>query len=163
MEEYKNNVFAEQFRQGLQARKMPFDDSVDEKNTVAFKLPMKAKNINGIRVRLIVNAKGDCKLRTYLGGTVPQAKAKAMLKTLNKLNGEFRYICLHLDAELDVSAAYDFDLREDMRDLFDYMMEKVFIFAEICDRCIPDIMRTVWGQEELELDDIKVDLFGDGV
>ena len=139
--------FAAIISKSLTENDMSFTSKIRGDDTL-FELPMSAKNAPGIDVKLIVGNDGDCRLRTFLIHDIPQSKWPAMLKIINDLNVRFRYVCISLDRDGDICVSYDFPLIQESEDLFDRIMAMVFMFSEIADKCIPNILRTLWAPDD---------------
>lgn len=164
MSEQKNAKvnYAELIMQELVEHDLPFTHKAREKDTV-FTLPLPADNLPGINVKLIVNKDGDCKLRSYLASNVPKPKQAVLLPVINALNSKYRYICLSLDRDGDLCAAYDFSVYPGLIPIPEQVLSMVFLYVDIVDKCIPGIMQALWTKEEPENKDarktIKTNLF----
>ncbi len=154
--------FAEIMIQGLNEHNLSFTSKVLDDETV-FTLPMSANNAPGINVKLIIDEDGDCKLRSYLASNVPKAKWTAMLPVINDLNAKYRYICLSMNRDGDICAAYDFSVYDGPVSIFEQIIAIVFLYADIADKCIPEIMRILWAKEDsfksVDTHTIKTNLF----
>ncbi len=139
--------YAEVLTQELKEHNFSFTSKVRGDETI-FTLPMSADNAPGINVKLIVDEDGDCKLRSYLAGHVPEVKRAAILPVINNLHTKYRYICLSIDRDGDVCAAYDFSVYAGTVSVFEQVIAMVFLYSDIADKCIPDIMRAIWAKEE---------------
>lgn len=154
--------FAQILSEDLKKHDLAFTSKVRGEDTV-FTLPMTADNAPGINVKLIIDEDGDCKLRSYLASNVPAAKWPAMYSVLNALNAKYRYICLSMDKDGDICAAYDFTLFSDAASVFAQVIAMLFLYTDIADKCIPDIMQTLWAKAEVTVSGnhraIKANLF----
>lgn len=155
-------IFAEVMTHELKEHNLSFTSKIRGDETV-FTLPMSADNAPGINVKLIIDEDGDCKLRSYLASNVPKAKRPAMLSVINDMNAKYRYICLSIDQDGDVCASYDFYVHAGSTSIFAQVISMVFLYTDIADKCIPDIMRTIWAKEEptkgADPHTIKINLF----
>lgn len=139
--------YAEAMAQELKEHNLSFTSKVRGDETV-FTLPMSADNAPGINVKLIINEDGDCKLRSYLASNVPKSNWPSMLPVINDLNAKYRYICLSMDRDGDICAAYDFSVYAGTVSIFAQVIAMVFLYTDIADKCIPDIMRTIWAKDK---------------
>lgn len=139
--------FAEVVAQELKGLNLPFTSKIRNDDTI-FTLPMPADNAPGINIKLIIDEDGDCKLRSYLASNVPKAKWPAMYPVLNGLNAKYRYICLSMDKDGDICAAYDFSVCANGESVFAQIIAMLFLYTDIADKCIPDIMQTLWAKAE---------------
>lgn len=163
MRDVKNNKvnYAEIMAQELKEHNMSFTRKVREDKSI-FTLPMSADNAPGLSVKLIIDEDGDCKLRCYLANNVPNEKKADMLQVLNDLNAKYRYICLSIDKDGDICASYDFTVHEGDVPIFVQIIAMVFLYTDIADDCIPDIMQTLWAKNTTEtanVHTIKTNLF----
>jgi len=118
-------------------------------NRTIFALPMTAKNVPVLRVFFDVSESGDCKLRSYLAREVSERKVPAMLKTLNQLNSDYRYITLSIDSDGDVLAAYDFTLFGTDPEALDQNIMTIFLLVcKVMDKCVKPIMKVVWLDDD---------------
>lgn len=115
-----------------------------------FSLPLGAKNLPGLDVKLIVDTDGDCKIRCYLAKGVAENKRVEMLDTLNALNTKYRYVTLSMDSDNDVLASYDFRIFGDEETANRQVGAMIFIVSRIMDKCVPKIMRVIWSGDEDE-------------
>lgn len=122
-----------------------FDAKTMEDGDIIFTLPMAAKNIPGLNIKLIVAPDGVCKIFNYLAREIPDEKCAEMLEVLNKLNLEYRYIKLTLDKDNYVIASYDFALFGNEEDTVEEVREMLFLVKNIMDKCIPPIMKLIWA------------------
>ncbi|MBO4400292.1 MAG: YbjN domain-containing protein [Selenomonadaceae bacterium] len=119
---------------------------------IFFSLPLGAKNLPGLDVKLIVDTDGDCKIRCYLAKGVADKKRDEMLEVLNSLNTKYRYVTLSLDTDNDVLASYDFRIFGDAETADRQVGAMIFIVSRIMDKCVPKIMRVIWNDDEDEED-----------
>lgn len=117
---------------------------------IFFSLPLGAKNLPGLDVKLIVDTDGDCKIRCYLAKGVAENKRVEMLDTLNALNTKYRYVTLSMDSDNDVLASYDFRIFGDEETANRQVGAMIFIVSRIMDKCVPKIMRIIWSGDEDE-------------
>ena len=110
-----------------------------------FTIPVAAKNIPSLNIKLIVSPDGVCKIFNYLAREIPDEKCAAMLEVLNKLNLEYRYVKLALDKDNYVVASYDFALFGNEEETVEEVKERLFIVKNIMDKCIPPIMKLIWA------------------
>lgn len=144
----KENInFASVLSRGLTEHNMSYASKDLGEDTI-FTLPMSTDNAPGINVKLIIDEDGDCKLRSYLAHNIPNGKRPAMYAALNALNAKYRYICFSIDKDGDICASYDFIIQEDAETIFDQVMTMLFLYTDIADKCIPDIMQTLWAKAE---------------
>lgn len=115
---------------------------------IFFSLPLGAKNLPGLDVKLIVDVDGDCKIRCYLAKSVDDRKRDEMLETLNALNARYRYVTLSLDSDNDVLASYDFRIFGDAETADRQVGAMIFIVSRIMDKCVPKIMRIIWNSDD---------------
>lgn len=163
MSDVKNNKvnYAEVMAQALKEHNMSFTRKVREDKSI-FTLPMSADNAPGLSVKLIIDEDGDCKLRCYLANNVPKGKKTDIIQVLNDLNAKYRYICLSIDQDGDICASYDFTVHEGPVSIFVQIIAMVFLYTDIADNCIPDIMQTLWAKNTPEVSGtrtIKTNLF----
>lgn len=154
--------YAEVMAQALKEHNMSFTSKV-RGDKIIFTLPMSADNAPGINVKLIIDEDGDCKLRSYLANNISQVKRPAMLQVINDLNAKYRYICLSIDQDGDICASYDFTVHEGSVPIFVQIIAMVFLYTDIADNCIPEIMQTIWAKEHsasgVDSHTIKTNLF----
>jgi hypothetical protein len=150
------DVIAEKFEE----MDIHFMKKINEEEVI-FLIPMPADNAPGLMIQLITDMNGDAKLRCYFSQNVPASRRNAVIKECNRLNSIYRYICLSLDADGDVCSAYDFVLFGDEETVTDHVISMLFLFLDITDKCIPPIMKKMWGEEteESEQDYLKMNLF----
>lgn len=141
----KKNNLVQIVTRGLEEMDCTFSSRVWGDETV-FDLPMAMDNTPGIHVKLIIDKNGDCKLRSYPASGVPMRKRRAMLRLVNELNLRFRYICLTLDDDGDICASYDFPYFEGSNLTFEKILATVWLYVEILDKCMPELMRTLWSE-----------------
>lgn len=115
---------------------------------IIFTFPMSVDNAPGINVKLIIDEDGDCKLRSYLASNVPKSKWPAMYPVINKLNAEYRFVCLSLDKEGDICCSYDFTILAGATSVFAHVVAMLYLYTDIADNCIPEIMQTLWTKSE---------------
>lgn len=129
--------------------KLKFHYEVHEKeNTTMFSISSKIDNYAGLNTRIIMDQKGTVQMRSYLANNVPESKHVAVMKTLNRLIDHYRFVRFCIDRDGDVCATYDIVLRGDETEGCDQIMFLLHIFINICDECIPDIMKTIWNASE---------------
>lgn len=119
---------------------------------IFFSLPLGAKNLPGLDVKLIIDADGDCKFRCYLAKGVAETKRVEILDTLNALNTRYRYVKLSLDSDNDVLASYDFRIFGDAALADRQVSIMIFIVSRIVDKCVPKIMRVIWSDDDEDED-----------
>ena len=66
-----------------------------------------------------------------------------MLK-LNELNQKYRFICLTIDSDYDISASYDFVSYGDSQVVKLQMEQMLRMFVDICDECVREILQVLW-------------------
>ncbi|MBQ8610571.1 MAG: YbjN domain-containing protein [Oscillospiraceae bacterium] len=122
-----------------------------------FRLYMPMKNGPQLLIKLVVDeSTGDSRLRSYLLTDVAEAARPALVQKLNELNNEYRFICLSLDGDGDLLAAYDFALFGTPQDIGQHAVTAFLLFYDLCDKVFPAIMKTVLaergsvGEEEAE-------------
>lgn len=111
-----------------------------------FNCPMSSDRSPGFNLRIRVSDDGGAKVWTYLLSNIKENKYLPMLRTLNKLNDSYRFIKLSIDKDNDVCAEYDFFLFGDEELIGKQFMSILFLFSDIVDTCLPDILKTVWDE-----------------
>lgn len=157
--------YASAIEKELTEMSVPHNTRDLDETTKLFAIPTRTKNTAGIEVMLIVDEDGDSGLRCRLVGDVAEDQHAEMVETLNRLNTMYRYIRLNLDEDGDVFAGYDFVLpREDAESAVQYALSMLKNFVGLCDRCFPDIMRTIWDEKkpskaQAAMGHVQMDLF----
>ena len=111
-----------------------------------FNCPMSSDRSPGFNLRVRVSDDGGAKIWTYLLSNIKEEKYMPMLKALNRLNDAYRFIKLSIDKDNDVCAEYDFFLFGEEDIIGDQFMSILYLFSDIVDTCLPDILKTVWGE-----------------
>ena len=124
---------------------MSFQVEHNEDHTL-FNCPMSSNRSPGFNLRVRVSDDGGAKIWTYLLSNINEEKFIPMLKTLNKLNDNYRFIKLSIDKDNDVCAEYDFFLFGEEDIIGDQFMSILYLFSDIVDTCLPDILKTVWNE-----------------
>ena len=125
----------------------------DHEDTAIFALPMFAKNVPVLRIFFSVSEEGDCKFHSYFTRDLSEKKIPTMLRTINRLNSEYRYITMSIDSDGDVLAAYDFMLfGNDPKTLSQSVMTTFMPVCNIMDKCIKPVMKIVWLDNDDEED-----------
>lgn len=142
---------------------VPYNTKGDDSKKM-FVIPTRTDNAPGLTTMMLVDEEGDVKIRCYLANDVAPDKHAALVQTLNRLNSEFRFVCMSLDKDGDVCAAIDFVLMGDEETVGQQVMTLLSIFVNIVDKCIPDVMRTIWDENEpskveAPVEVVRVDLF----
>ncbi len=112
-----------------------------------FTCPMTSDRSPGFNLKLRISDDGGAKIWTYLLSNIKEDKYLPVLKTLNHLNDSYRFIKLSIDKDNDVCAEYDFFLFGDEDLIGKQLMSILFLFSDIVDTCLPDILKTVWDNE----------------
>jgi len=132
----------------LRGQEIKFSRDDYDKHAI-FAIPMSAKNVPVLRIFFSVSKFGDCKIRSYFTRDLPKDKLPAMIKTLNRINSEYRYITMSIDSDGDVLAAYDFTLfGTDPETLDQHVMTIFMLSCKIMDKSIKRVMKIVWLDDE---------------
>ena len=114
----------------------------EEKDWVGVKY--NGNNINTISIQFFFDLGGkDVALRVFTIAKVPQNKTADMLKTLNELMVEYRWLRFYLDADNEVTASYDATITAETA--APVAKELMFRTLNIVDECYPRIMQTLWA------------------
>lgn len=146
----ENINYAHVFKNKLKEMGFHFSTYSSDNETI-FGVPMPADNAPGIQVKLMIDEQGDSKIRCYLASDVDSSRQSAVMTVLNSLNERYRFTCLSLDDDGDICASYDFILVGDDEAISEHLTSILFLFTDICDKCIPPIMQTIWKSSEIEL------------
>jgi hypothetical protein len=122
----------------------------EKEDEIIFLIPVPSENVPGLLVQLRTTKKGDVKLRCYIGQSVPVSRQQAVIEECNRLNSEYRYVCLSLDEDGDICSAYDFALFGDEEAVGENVLSMLCLFLDITDKCIPTIMKEMWSEEQEE-------------
>ena len=139
--------YAEVIEEEIQKMGLHHDIRVDEDTTI-FNLMVPANNTPGLNIKIFIEENGDSRYRCYLASNVVVTKRPAVTEILNKLNSKYRFICLSIDGSGTVCAAYDLALFGDRKAVCDQALATMFLYADNCDQCFPDIMCTIWNEED---------------
>ncbi len=138
--------FAEEFHKGLAETKISFTCKT-RADEMIFGISMELKHAPAVNVHVIVDEGGDCKLRCNLVDSVPEERRVNMLRMINEMHLKYRYLCITLDRDGDVWAGYDFQVHSDADTVFVQIMGMVLLFTKVLEKCVPDIMLTLWLKE----------------
>lgn len=143
------NKYADVFEKALSEHNFEFlrKEKGDE---VVFLLPMHADNAPGLNVRMIIDSNGDSKFRCYIAEDVPEKKWSTIMKVCNRLNSNYRYISLSIDEDGDVCSAYDFAIFGNDEVIAEHAITMLGLCSHITDKCIPDIMKSLWIEDSGE-------------
>lgn len=147
----KNNDinYAEAFEDKLREKGLSFN-AKEKENGKVFIISMGVDNVPSLKVIMVTANSGDSTLYAYLANDVDERIRSEVMHVINKLNRKYRYICLCIDDDGDVCASYDLNVFGDEEAAGIHMLRNLVLFADICDSCIPPIMKTVWKAADEE-------------
>ena len=131
------------------------------KDETLFELLMPSERLQALRIKMIVGKDGDVKFRCYLAEDVVESNIAALQNEINRLNARYRFICLSIDDDRDICAAYDDILYGDEKSAADHAIAMLVLFTEIIDKCVPNIMPLIWKElaQKDEPEKVKMNLF----
>ena len=129
-----------------------------------FEIAMPSEQFLDLRVNMFVGRHGDTKIRCFLAKNVLPENVPALREAVNRLNSEYRFICLSIDEDRDICASYDFILFGDKEVAGKQAATSLALFADIASDCLPELMPLVWKRkEETDPATLKINLFeGEG-
>lgn len=87
--------------------------------------------------------RNDVKVRVFAICSVPENKIAAMLRTINEIHTEYRFMKLTLDNDGDVNAEYDFPM---YNTAVGESAAEIFVrFVDILDEVYPKLMKTLYA------------------
>lgn len=128
-----------------------------------FEIAMPSEQFLDLRVNMIVGRNGDTKIRCFLAKNVLPENVSALREAINRLNSEYRFICLSIDEDRDICASYDFILVGDKEVAGRQAAISLELFADIASDCLPELMPLVWKRKEESADPtmLRTNLFED--
>lgn len=153
--------YAEAIKKALNDMMLMFKSRKDDDET-RFEVFMPSDRIPVLRIKLIIDERGDTKLRCYLASGVSPGNVPALKEEINRLNAQYRFICLSLDEDRNLSAANDFILFGDEENAAKQAITTLILFADITDKCVPTLMPLTWREEwnKDNTEKVKTNLFG---
>lgn len=128
-----------------------------------FEIAMPSDQFLDLRVKMIVGRNGDTKIRCFLAKNVLPENVPTLREAINRLNSEYRFICLSIDEDRDICASYDFILVGDKEVAGRQAATSLVLFADIASDCLPELMPLVWKRKEESADPttLRTNLFED--
>lgn len=140
----------------LQKAELDFSKAVWNGKT-KFNISIPAKNLPGLYTSLLVDDTGDVLYRCYIAYDIDKDKWLDIIMECNRLNSNFRFLCMSLDDEGDLCAAYDFSVFEKDEELItENIMETFFLCFQITEKCAPYLLKLVWKKDITESDEFKM-------
>ena len=101
----------------------------------------------GYRIRFISNDDdNDVKVRVYALAKVPKNKMTKVLKLVNQLNSEYRFLKFVVDDDDDLNVCYDFFVDAQRPELTVEVV--IMCYVHMIDEVYPQIMSTIWVDDE---------------
>lgn len=97
---------------------------------------------NNIYLQFYIKEQGDVQIKLFSLCKVKEEKEIEMLRTLNELNRDYRWLTFFIDENSEVTINTDFMVSED--DVRDRCFEMAQMFVDIVDEAYPKIMMTLW-------------------
>lgn len=102
-------------------------------------------NAPGMIVRFIIDNSCSAKLRCRLFRNIPKEKSREVIRMLNQINTQYRFICFCLDDEGGLYATYDFNLHGECNEAAAFSKEMIMLLLNIADDAIPTIAKALWN------------------
>ncbi len=117
----------------------------DGENETVLMIPMGLKNAPGLLGRIYIEDSNVGKIRARLFRETPKEKRTELIRTINKLNTIYRFVCFSIDDDGDIFATYDYYLNGDPQPVVEFTVSAFGMFVNIVDSSIPDLARTLWN------------------
>jgi len=119
----------------------------DEETSCMFRFTVAADSVPDIHWNLWVTDTGFANLRTYPAfGIRDEAR---VVKTLNELNCQQRFLKFFLDDDRDLVVEYNFYFCGSEENITETAEETLFLVNEIMDDSYPQLMKAVWSAAEI--------------
>lgn len=131
------------FLQHLDSEKIKYEAKERKEQSDWVCVKYQGDNVDPVTIQFFFGLDGkDVALRVFTIAKVPQNKTVDMLKTLNELMVEYRWLRFYLDADNEVTASYDATITAETA--APVSTELMFRTLNIVDDCYPRIMKTLW-------------------
>ena len=126
----------------LENEKVKYEVDTSEKEYDWVGISTIGEHSNNIYLQLYIKEQGDVQIKLFSLCKVKEEKEIEMLRTLNELNRDYRWVTFFIDENSEVTIDTDFMVSED--DVRDRCFEMAQMFVDIVDEAYPKIMMTLW-------------------